>query len=261
MRIGRGLAFVSCLAFALVFAVPGMQAAAQSQSAQSQSAQSQSEVPVSALLATGHLASVVDMPLYFRLYRAHLPAAQHAAYRGSNAMLYDLSGAPAIGIDGGAAQPLAQGTGAFVAAGQTVTIGASGSEPADLLLFVLTARPNQLPPLDRPAIVKELYRTPDPLPDLRAGPYEFSLARVTFPAAMPASPAVYRSGAALDYVLAGTGTLMADGKTEAVSAEAALFERFGRLHRWANPGDQPLILLQANISREGDPEVHPVDEQ
>jgi quercetin dioxygenase-like cupin family protein len=251
MRTGRGFAFVPCLAFALVVTAPGMQAAAQSQP----------ESPDSALLATGHLASVVDMPLYFRLYRAHLPAAQHASYRGSNAMLYDLSGTPAMGIDGAAAQPLTEGTGAFVAAGQTATIGASGSEPAELLLFVLTARPNQLPPLDRPAIVKELYRTPDPLPDLRVGPYEFSLARRTFPAAMQAGPAHYRSGAALDYVLAGTGALTADGKTEAMSPETPLFERFGWVHRWANPGDQPLILLQANINREGDPATHPVDEQ
>jgi hypothetical protein len=251
MRFGRGLAFIPGLAFVLSLALPGMHAPAQSES----------EGPVSALLATGHLASVVDMPLYFRLYRAHLPAAQHASYRGSSAMLYDLSGAPAIGIDGGGGQPLAQGAGAFVAAGQTVVIGASGSEPADLLLFVLTARPNQLPPLDRPAIVKELYRTPDPLPDLRTGPYEFSLARLTFPTAMPAGPAGYRSGAALDYVLAGGGALTADGKTEAMPAETALFERFGWVHRWANPGDQPLVLLQANIRREGDPATHPVDEQ
>ena len=245
MRIRRGVAFV------LVFALLGMQAAAQPRT----------EIPVPTQLATGHLASVVDMPLYFRLYRAHLPAAQHASYRGSSAMLYDLSGDPAIGIDGGAPQPLVQGAGAFVAAGQTATLSASGSEPSDFLLFVLTARPNQLPPLDRPAIVKELYRTPDPLPDLRAGPYEFSLARVTFPAAMPATPAHYRSGAALDYVLAGTAVLAADGKTEAVSAETALLERFGWVHRWANPGDQPLVLLQATISREGDPATHPVDEQ
>jgi hypothetical protein len=277
MRIRRCLAFAAGPAFALVFAVLAMQAAAQSQSAQSPSAQSQSaqspsaqsqsaqsqsaQSPVSAALATGHLASVVDMPLYFRLYRAHLPAAQLASYRGSSAMLYDLSGTPAIGIDGGAAQPLAQGAAAFVAAGQTATIGASGSEPAEFLLFVLTARPNQLPPLDRPAIVKELFRTPDPLPDLRAGPYEFSLARVTFPGVMQAGPAHYRSGAALDYVLAGTGAVSADGKTEAVTAETALFERFGWVHRWANPGDQPFILLQANITREGDLATHLVDEQ
>jgi mannose-6-phosphate isomerase-like protein (cupin superfamily) len=99
------------------------------------------------------------------------------------------------------------------------------------------------------------------LPDLRAGPYEFSLARLTFPAGMPANPAYYRSGAALDYVLAGTGALTAEGKTEAMSAGTPLFESFGWVHRLANPGAVPLVLLQANISREGDPPVHPVAEK
>ena len=245
MRIRPGLAVV------LVFALLAMPAVAQPQS----------ESPSPTVLATGHLDSVVELPVYFRLYRVHLPAAQHASYRGSSAMLYDLSGTPAITIEGAAAQPLAQGGGAFVAAGQGVTISASASEPTDLLLLVLSARPNQKPPLDRPAVTKELFRTGDPLPGLRAGPYEFTLARLTFPAGMPATPAHYRSGAALDYVLAGTGALTADGKTEALSAGMPLFERFGWVNQWANPGDTPLILLQANISREGDPAVHPAAEK
>jgi mannose-6-phosphate isomerase-like protein (cupin superfamily) len=250
MRLGKSSVV------ALVFAVLGLHAVAEPWSARAQS-----DNPVSTVLAVGHLASVVDMPLYVRLYRVYLPAARRASYRGASAMLYDVSGAPAMGINGAAAQPLAEGAGAFIAAGQTATISASESEPADLLLFVLTARPNQLPPLDRPAGVKELFRTPDPLPDLRAGPYEFSLARLTFPAGMQANPAHYRSGAALDYVLAGTGAVTADGKTEAMTAEMPLFERFGWVHRLANPGGVPLVLLQANISREGDPAVHPVAEK
>ncbi len=240
-----------CLTGVLVFALLGMPAVAQPQS----------ESPAQTVLATGHLASVVGLPFYFRLYRARLPAAQHATYRGSSAMLYDLSGAVAMEIDGAAAQRLAEGAGAFIAAGQVVTISAPASEPTDLLLFVLSARPNQAPPLDRPAVTKELYRTPDSLPGLRAGPYEFSLARLTFPAGMPANPAHYRSGAALDYVLAGTGELTAAGKTEATSAGMPLFEGFGWVHRLANPGGMPLVLLQANITREGDPAVHPVAEQ
>ncbi len=172
-------------------------------------------------------------------------------------MLYDLSGAAAIDIDGGAAQRLAEGAGAFIATGQAVTISASASEPTDLLLFILTARPNQRPPLDRPAVVRELYRTSDPLPGLQAGPYEFSLAQLKFPAGMPATPAHYRSGAALDYVLAGKGALTADGKTEAMSAETPLFEGSGWIYRLANPGDTPLILLEANISGEGAPAIVP----
>src|SRR5258706_13857422 len=68
------------LALVLVFALLGMPAVAQPQSAS----------PASALLAAGRLASVIELPLFLRLYRARLPAAQHASYQGSSAMLYDL---------------------------------------------------------------------------------------------------------------------------------------------------------------------------
>jgi quercetin dioxygenase-like cupin family protein len=242
MRIRAGLAAV------LVFALPGMPALAQPQS----------ESPALTVLASVHLDSVIELPLFFRLYGGHLPAAQHASYQGSSAMLYDLSGASTIHIDGGTAQPLAEGAGVFIAAGQEVTITATESEPTDLLLFLLTARPNQGGRLlSRPAVAQELYRTGDPLPGLKAGPYEFSLVRLTFPPGMQADPAHSRSGAALDYVLAGTGALTADGKTEAGSAGMALFEGFGWVHSLANPGEMPLVLLQANISREGEPAVVP----
>lgn len=242
MRINRGFAL------AFIIALGATQAVAQPQSAS----------PAATLLAKGRLASVVDLPLFFRLYRVHLPAAQRAQYEGSSTMLYDMSGEAAIDIGGGATQALAAGSGAFIAAGQAVTISATETGPAELLLFLLTARPNERRPLfERPASSTELFRTPEPLPGLEAGPYEFSLSRVTLPAGMPAGPADYRSGAALDYVLAGAGALTADGKTETLSAETPVVEDFGWVHQWANPGETPLVLLQANISRQGDPALVP----
>jgi quercetin dioxygenase-like cupin family protein len=65
----------------------------------------------------------------------------------------------------------------------------------------------------------------------------------------------YRSGAALYYVLEGSGTFIADGKTEARVAGMPHFESHGWVHQWGNPGDVPLVLLQANISEEGVPAV------
>jgi quercetin dioxygenase-like cupin family protein len=239
---------LSCLAIALLGCLPGSTVFAQDQPAGA----------VRTQLASGHLDSVVELPLFFRLYRARLPAAQHATYQGSSAMLYDLSGASTIDVEGGAAQPLAEGAGVFIPAGQQVTISAAEAEPTDLLLFLLTARPNQgRRLLSRPAVAQELYRTGDPLPGLKAGPYEFSLVRLIFPPGIPANPAHSRSGAALDYVLAGTGALTADGKTEAGSAGMALFEGFGWVHSLANPGETPLVLLQASINHEGEPAVVP----
>jgi quercetin dioxygenase-like cupin family protein len=213
------------------------------------------------LLATGHLASVTEAPLYFRLYRARLPAGQRASYGGSNAMLYGVSGALAIDI-GGATQPLAEGTGAFVPAGQATTITASGSEPASFLVFLLSPAPNQRRPLlDRPAVVGELYRTPEALPGLKPGPYDFSFTRVAFPPGMPVNRTHYRSGAALYYVIAGAGAVTADAKTELRPAGAAQFEPAGWVHQWANPGNTPLVVLQANISQEGVAAVLPASAQ
>jgi quercetin dioxygenase-like cupin family protein len=102
-----------------------------------------------------------------------------------------------------------------------------------------------------------LVRTPDPLPGLQAGPYELSLARVTLPPGMPADRSHFRSGAALNYVLAGRGPFTAEGKTEGRTPGTADFELNGLVYQWANSGDTPLVLLQANLSREGMPAVAP----
>jgi len=208
-------------------------------------------------LAVGRLPSVLDMPLFVRLYMVNLPAGQLLSYDGSTAMLYDLSGAVAIDIDG-TVRSIAEGAAAFVPAGQSANVSASGSEPTTLLLFVLTPRPNQRKPLlDRPAVVRELCRTPEPLPGLQAGPYELSLTRVTLPAGMSADPPHVRSGAALNYVLAGAGLFTAEGKTEGRTVGMPDFELNGLVYQWANPGDAPLVLLQANLSQEGKPAVLP----
>jgi quercetin dioxygenase-like cupin family protein len=106
-------------------------------------------------------------------------------------------------------------------------------------------------------VVTELRRTPDLLPGLQAGPYEMRLTRVTLPAGMPADRPQFRSGAELNYVLAGTGLFTAEGKTEGRTAGTADFELKGLVYQWQNPGDAPLVLLQANLSREGMPAVVP----
>ena len=104
-------------------------------------------------------------------------------------------------------------------------------------------------------MVTELCRTPEPLPDLQAGPYELSLARVTLPAGTPADPPYIRSGAALNYVLAGTGLITAEGRTEKRTAGMPDFEFNGHVYEWVNLGNTPLVLLQANLSQEGIPAV------
>ena len=219
-------------------------------------AQTQPANTVRTLLASGRLASVVDMPLYFRLFRVRLPATEQATYTGPNAVLYELSSALNNSI-GGATETIPEGGGSFIPTGATMTFRAN-TDAASFLLFVLSAAAeSDKAPLGPPAMVEDLYRTPGPAPDLKPGPYEFSLTRVELPARMPPNPTHYRSGAALYYILAGTGAFTAEGKTEPRTAGMPHFEPGGLVHQWANPGETPLVLIQANISQEGIPAVLP----
>jgi quercetin dioxygenase-like cupin family protein len=218
-------------------------------------AQSPPASTVRSLLAAGRIGSVVDTPLHFRLFRVAVPAAQRLTYTGPNAVLYALSGTLAIGTDG-SDQTVAEGAGALIPAGRTAAIRASRDEPAGFLLFVLSPAAEMGKQLLQPAgAAEELYRTPEPLPGLKPGPYEFSLTRVALPVGMPANPPHYRSGAALYYILAGAGLFIAEGKTAPRTAGMPHFEPAGLVHQWANPGDNSLVLLQANISQEGIPAV------
>jgi quercetin dioxygenase-like cupin family protein len=87
------------------------------------------------------------------------------------------------------------------------------------------------------------------------GPYEFTLTRVVIPARSPYNPPHYRSGAALYYIVSGTGARIVNGRTESWPPGSSVYEPYGLVHQWANPGDAPFTILQANISSEGAPVV------
>jgi quercetin dioxygenase-like cupin family protein len=209
---------------------------------------------VRTVLAVTSLPSVVDAPIFFKLSKIELAAGQTTKYSGPVGFLYVLSGAIAVHTDTG--QRSLQPDDAFlVSAGSTHSLNASGSQPAQFLHFVL-GRSSELdrPAEQPPAVVSELYRTPRAIPDLKPGRYEFTLTRVSYPRMEP-NPPHYRSGAALYYVRSGSGIFIADGKTETKDMGTPHFEPHGWVHQWANSGDAPLVLLQANISEEGVPAV------
>jgi mannose-6-phosphate isomerase-like protein (cupin superfamily) len=99
--------------------------------------------------------------------------------------------------------------------------------------------------------VRELYRTAGPIPDLKPGGYDLNLTRVTFPAQMPSNPPHHRSGAALYFIISGTGANTVDGKTEARGPGSLIYEPYALVHQWGNPGNKPLIFLAFNINPEG----------
>jgi quercetin dioxygenase-like cupin family protein len=209
---------------------------------------------VRTVLALTSLPSVVDAPLFFKLSKIALAAGQTTKYVGPVGFIYVLSGSLAVQTDAGQ-RTLQQNDALLVAAGNTHSLSVSGSESALFLHYVL-ARSTELDQAveQPPAVVTELYRTPRSIPDLKSGRYEFTLTRVSYPRMAP-NPPHYRSGAALYYVRSGSGIFIADGKTEIKEMGTPHFEPHGWVHQWANDGDAPLVLLQANISGEGVPAV------
>jgi quercetin dioxygenase-like cupin family protein len=208
------------------------------------------------VIASGRLPGVSEGPLHFRLLRATLNPGQATECAGPPGMVYVLSG----GIDGvldGERRSLREGSAVFLPAGQRTTLTAAAGPGTTLLHFVLAPAPELgATPCGRPAVVTELYRTPQPIAGLKPGPYEFGMTRVSVDKGLPRPPLHHRTGAALYYVLAGTWTLHRDsGATEPRARGMVQYEPHDFVHTWENTGDATGILLQANISAEGAPEI------
>jgi quercetin dioxygenase-like cupin family protein len=68
---------------------------------------------------------------------------------------------------------------------------------------------------------------------------------------MPSNPPHHRSGAALYYIVSGTGANTINGKTEAKEPGSLSYEPFGLVHQWGNLSDTPFTFLAFNINPEG----------
>jgi quercetin dioxygenase-like cupin family protein len=210
------------------------------------------------VVAATKLPAVTDVPLYFKAMSVTSSPGGESSVSAANSILYQVSGSAAVSL-GGEAKMLSAGEGLFVPGGKTAMLKASGGGPSTFLHFLLAAAAD----LDRPAgtapaATKELYRSAAPIPDLKPGVYDLNLTRVTFPAGMPSNPPHYRSGAALYYILSGTGANTAGGKIEVRGPGSLIYEPFGFVHQWGNPGNEPMIFLAFNISPEGVAAVLPV---
>jgi len=207
------------------------------------------------VLASTALPSVVDAPRYFKMVRVNIPAKQATTYNGAVGFVLALSGSLDV-TSGSAHQLLEKGDAVLVARGTDTTLKAGDNQPAVYLHIALpTAGELGQPMAGRPAAFTELHTTASPIPGLKPGPHEFTVVRVTLPPRMPINPPHRRSGAAMYYILSGTGMFTTGGKTEPKPADVAHYEPYDLVHQWANPGDAPLVIIQANISQEGVPAV------
>ena len=203
------------------------------------------------VIAATKLPTVTDVPLHFKLLSVTLSPGEKSSVSGPNGVLYQVSGATEVSLVG-EAKTLNAGEGLLIGTGKTAELKAASGSPSTFLHFVLAPAVD----LDRsaiaaPAAVKELYRTAAPIPNLKPGGYDLNLTRVTFPAQMPSNGPHRRSGAALYYVVSGTGANTVDGKTEARGPGSVIYEPYGLVHQWGNPGSEPLTFLTLNINQEG----------
>jgi quercetin dioxygenase-like cupin family protein len=203
------------------------------------------------VVAATKLATVTDVPLHFKVVSIALSPGEKGGVSGPNSVIFQVSGSTEVSRPG-EAKMLSAGDGIFIAGGTTAELKAGGGTPSTLLQFVLSPAAD----LDRSATtlataVKELYRTAAPIPDLKAGGYDLNLTQVTFPAQMPSNAPHHRSGAALYYVVSGTGANTSDGKTVARAPGAFIYEPYDLVHQWGNPGSEPLTFLTFNINPDG----------
>lgn len=211
---------------------------------------------VRTVVAATKLPSLGDTPLYFKAASVSIPPGQKISLSGSNGIVYQLSGSTEVSA--GEPKTMKGGEGVVIAAGMPTSVTAGNSEPSTLMYFLLVPKEAlDQPAAAAPAVVSELYRTAAPLPDLKPGTYDLNLTRVTFPPGMPSNPPHHRSGAALYYITSGTGANTVAGKTENRNPESLIYEPFGLVHQWGNPGSEPLTFLAFNINPEGVPAVIP----
>jgi quercetin dioxygenase-like cupin family protein len=208
------------------------------------------------VVAGTKLPSLGNTPLYFRALSVSISPGQKISLSAPNGILYQLSGSTEVSA--GEPKTITGGAGVLIAGGTTATLIAGNGEQSSLLYFLLVPKEA----LDQvvaatPATVDELYRTAAPLPELKPGSYELNLTRVTFPPGMPSNPPHYRSGAALYYIVSGIGANTVNGKTADRGTGSLIYEPFGVVHQWGNPGSEPLTFLAFNINPEGVPAVVP----
>src|ERR1700704_5790719 len=203
------------------------------------------------VVAATKLPTVTNVPLHFKAVSVTLQPDEKSDVSAANGILYQMSGSTEVALDG-EAKMLNAGEGLFIAGGKTAALTARSGGPSAFLHFFLAPAVDLGRPAETaPAAVRELYRTENPIRDLKPGGYDLNLTRVTFPAQMPSNPPHHRSGAALYFIISGTGANTVDGKTQARGPGSLIYEPYALVHQWGNPGNEPLVFLAFNINPEG----------
>jgi mannose-6-phosphate isomerase-like protein (cupin superfamily) len=207
--------------------------------------------PITRIVVAATKLPTVTVPLYFRAVSRTIPPGEATSSSSTDGILYQMSGSTEVAIDG-VVKTLNAKDGLFIAGGKLVSLKAASGQPSTLLHFLLASATDLNQPIEAaPGAVKEIYRSSAPIPDLKPGGYDLNLTRVIFPAHMPSNAPHHRSGAALYYIVSGTGANTVNDKIDQRGPGSLIYEPFGLVHQWGNPGDEPLTFLAFNINPEG----------
>jgi quercetin dioxygenase-like cupin family protein len=158
---------------------------------------------VRTLVAGTQLPGLAASPLYFKALSVTIPAGETSTVTAPDGILYQLSGSTEVSA-GGRTKTIGPGEAMVIAGGSAASLKAGSSGPSRALHFLLAPAAALDQPVETaPASVKELYRTPAPIPGLKPGGH--NLTRIAVPPQMPSNPPHHRSGAALYYLLSGNG--------------------------------------------------------
>lgn len=207
-------------------------------------------------LASASIPSGREKDHLFKILSVTVPPGETITYASAEGLVFQISGSQTITVEG-RATTLQPNQGVHIETGLPAIFESHGKEePSVYLHFLLVPAPqaDRTIALEK-AKITELYRTPNPVPDLAKEPHQFTLAQLSFPPATPQTGTHYRTGAAVYYVLSGTGTFSHQGTTEQKGPGSVVYEPSGMVHQWANPGDLPLQLIVANVSPTGTPAI------
>ena len=127
------------------------------------------------LIAATKLPTVTDVPLHFIAVSITLRPDERSRVLPANGILYQMSGSTEVLLDG-EAKMLNSGEGLFIAGGKTAALTAGSGGPSTFLHFFLAPAVDLGRPVETaPAAVRELYRTANPIPDLKPGGYDLNL--------------------------------------------------------------------------------------
>lgn len=227
--------------------------------------QSPSGGPIRTVLALGRVDGPFQEAMQINLARVVIPPGTPVRYLGASAMVYLTTGQLMATI-GNDKRAIHEGEGVHIPANVQASFESSKDGKSELLIYRLLSEASDTAAsvMSAPASSTLIHRMKLPS-SLKSGPFEFSMTRVTLPAGASRPRPHTRSGAALYYVLTeGSITIWPEATVEALKGEnltesratgAIQEEPYGFIHSWSPTSQNALILLQANISQEGTPEI------